>query len=100
LIGSNVDDVIVRLVELCVRRLPSCTLDDTDSDIETSVSMLSASVGGGVSAASVGVVSACLLTSLRLLLNITHDNGELYVLNVQAIIVYKICILTRKPCVR
>ena len=92
----DVNDVLdtVRLVQLCVRRLPSCVPDQpdtSDTSVTTSVSTLSPSVGklsavasvsGGVSVnVSVGVVSACLLTSLRLLLNVTHENGELSAVN-------------------
>ena len=60
-----------RLVQLCVRRLPSCVSDehcDTHGD----------EPGSGASA-----VSTCLLTSLRLLLNVTHDNSQLSLIAVR-----------------
>ena len=70
---------VVRLVQLCVHHLPSCVTADTQhsNDADTSrddASRLSG-VGGEASGVSVDVVSTCLLTSLRLLLNMTHDNS-------------------------
>jgi len=85
---------VARLVRLCVDRLPSCVTDDaphSDTDGETrrgrldsrhegSISSSSGGGGGdrdvGGGGVSVGVVSTCLLTSLRLLLNMTHDNSQ------------------------
>ena len=51
-----------RLMELCVRRLPTCVSVCGEADSRENV--------------STSVVSACLLTSLRLLFNVTHDNSE------------------------
>jgi len=63
--SDDADDA--RLVQLCVRRLPSCVSEDahlTDRD------------GDAVRVGGSDCVSTCLLTSLRLLLNMTHDNSE------------------------
>jgi len=67
-----------RLVQLCVRRLPSCVADDAehlDADADRERVTSGGSDGGGDNV-STSVVSTCLLTSLRLLLNMTHDNSE------------------------
>lgn len=75
---------VARLVQLCVRRLPSCVVDDVvildddnDDDADKPTAGSGDSSNGNSSISS--IVSTCLLTSLRLLLNITHDNRQYHV---------------------
>jgi len=68
-------------VELCVRLLPTCLADSDGSDTvmrdSDSVGVVSGEARGvGDGRLSVSAVSTCLLTSLRLLLNMTHDNSQ------------------------
>ena len=80
---SNI--VCDRLVQLCVRQLPSSVShentehSDTDRDAQRASGGHSGASGGesgGNGDSGASAVSTCLLTSLRLLLNITHDNSQ------------------------
>ena len=81
------DDNVVRLIDVCVGRLPTCVStddDDDDDDDADVVRLVDVCVGRLPTCVAddddrVDVVSACLLTSLRLLLNITHDNSQSHV---------------------
>jgi len=62
-----------RLLQLCVRQLPSCVSDEYGEHSDTHREGQGSGEGQGIGASA---VSVCLLTSLRLLLNVTHDNSE------------------------
>ena len=64
--------LVGRLVQLCVDRLPSCVVHDDEVTVHTDIHRDVDSDGDS----DTSVVSTCLLTSLRLLLNVTHENSQ------------------------